>query len=144
MAGVQGAPGALEASRQLLGEQDLRELRLIVRAKPAILAFALEVVESDRATEVGAGRDVHDAGGRRLLQEVEEEVRQQKSGEIVHLELPLQPVRRNLAMRGVDPGVVDQHVETRMPPMKFLREGPRRRFAREVDDLEGDARVSRV
>ena len=144
MAGVHGDPGPLEASREFLREQNLRELRLTVRAEAAVSPLALEVVEMNRATRVGARGDVDDARGRGLLEEVEQEVRQQKSGEVVDLERPLKAVRRDLAMRRVDAGVVDQDVEPRILPLEFLREGPRGVFARQINDLEVDLRVPGV
>src|SRR5438093_9895449 len=98
----------------------------------------------DRATRVGARGDVDDARGRGLLEEVEQEVRQQKSGEVVDLERPLKAVRRDLAMRRVDAGVIDENIEPRILPLEFLREGPRGVFARQINDLEVDLRVSGV
>src|SRR5207247_3919891 len=123
MAGVHRDAGPLEASRELLREQNLRELRLTVRAEAAVSPLALEVVEMNRATLVGARGDVDDARGRGLLEEVEQEVRQQKSGEVVDLERPLKAVRRDLAMRRVDAGVVDQNSEPRILRLEFLRAG---------------------
>src|SRR5207247_10570279 len=80
MAGVHGDAGPFEAPSEFASEQDLREFRLTVRAVSAVPALALEVLEPDRAALVGARRYVHDARGRGLLEEVEQEVRQQKSG----------------------------------------------------------------
>src|SRR6059036_5283 len=85
----------------------------------------------DRATRVGVRGDVDDARGRGLLEEVEQEVRQQKSGEVVDLERPLKAVRRDLAMRRVDAGVIDQDVEPRILPLEFLCEDSTRSFAEE-------------
>src|SRR5438552_18447067 len=98
MAGVHGDAGPFEAPPEFAREQDLREFRLTVRAVSAVTALALEVLEPDRAALVGARRYVHDARGRGLLEEVEQEVRQQKSGEVVHFERLLEPVRRHVAV----------------------------------------------
>jgi len=144
VAGVHGDPGPFEASCELLREQNLRELRLTVRAEAAVSPIALEVVEMDRAARVGARGDVDDARRRGLLEEVEQQVRQQKSGKIVDLERSLEAVRRDLAMRRVDAGVIDEDIEPRILPLEFLREGPDRGLTREIDDFEEDPRVSRL
>src|SRR5438093_13273688 len=141
MAGVHGDAGPFEAPPEFAREQDLREFRLTVRAVSAVTALALEVLEPDRAALVGARRYVHDARGRGLLEEVEQEVRQQKSGEVVHFERLLEPVRRHVAVCGVEARVVDEYVEPRILPLERLREGPRRGFAREIDEFERDPRV---
>src|SRR5437899_7103700 len=52
MAGVHGDSGPLEASRELPREEDLRELRLTVRAEAAVSLLPLEVVEMDRAAHM--------------------------------------------------------------------------------------------
>src|SRR5947209_11830982 len=124
MAGVHGDPGPSEASRELSREEDLRELRLTVRAEAAVSLLALKVVEMDCATRVCARGDVDDARRRGLLQEVEEQVCQQKPGEVVDLERPLEPVRRYFAVRCVHPGVIDENVEPRILPLEFLSERP--------------------
>src|SRR6267143_5698778 len=138
MAGVHGDPGPLEASRELPREEDLRELRLTVRAEAAVSLLTLKLVEMNGATRVCARGDVDDARRRGLLQEVEEEVCQQKPGEVVDLERPLESVRRDLAVRRVHPGVIDENFEPRILPLEFLCERPCRVFTRQIDDLEVD------
>src|SRR2546430_17520685 len=97
MGGLQGDSSPLETWWEPPREEDLRELRLTVRAEAAVSLLALEVVEMDRATRVGARGDVDDARRRGFDQEIEEEVRQQKHGEVVDLERPLKAVRGHLA-----------------------------------------------
>src|SRR2546426_2779472 len=67
MAGVHGASGPLEASRELPREEDLRELRLTVRAEAAVSLLPLEVVEMNGAPRVCPRGDVDDARRRGLL-----------------------------------------------------------------------------
>src|SRR5207249_9169197 len=102
MAGVHGDSGPCETLREFPGEEDLRELRLTVRAEAAVSLLPLEIIEMDRATRVGARGDVDDPRRRGFDQKVEEEVRQQKPGEVVDLERPLKAVRRALAAWRVD------------------------------------------
>src|SRR5207247_6365350 len=65
-AGVEAVGGdarALEAPGQLVGEEDVGELRRSVEPHRPVAARVAEVVQVDRAEAVGVGGAVHDAGG---------------------------------------------------------------------------------
>src|SRR5438445_12776465 len=127
MAGVHGDPGPLAAARELPREEDLRELRLTVRAEAAVSLLPLEVVEMNGAPRVWPRGDVDDARRRGLLQEVAEEVGQQKPGEAVDFERPLEAVWGDFAVRRVHPGIIDANGQPRTLPMEFLgARAPRR------------------
>src|SRR5207249_11805632 len=53
-------------------------------------------------------------------------------------------VRAHLASWRVDAGVVDEDIEPRILLLEFFREGSRRLFARQIDDLEVYSRVPGV
>ncbi len=58
-----GDAGAFQAAGELVGEQDVGQLRLAVGALPGVVPLALQVVEVDAAAGVGAGGNGDDPGG---------------------------------------------------------------------------------
>src|SRR5207237_7379314 len=102
-------PGAVQTPGQLVGEEDVRELRAGVGGEERVAALALQVVKVQPAcVRLGGGGD-HAAGGCRD-DEIEDELRQQKGREVVRGEGHLDAVDRELSPRRSGPCVVDQHV----------------------------------
>ncbi len=103
--------GAFEATRELVGEHDVRQLRLVVRPLPRVVARALQVVEVDPSHRLGAGRHRDHPRGRTGLQSFQEQVGQQEGGQVVDGEGVFQAVHGDVPVGPEPADVVDQHVE---------------------------------
>ena len=138
-------PVGVAAAGELLGEEQVGELRLPVRAPGAVLPLGLQVVEVHPAdARRGAAQRHHP---RRIgpPDEREQPGRQREVAEHVGAELELEPVGGLLAGgHGHDPGVVHQDVDGLVTRRHQLRELLDRREARQVELLGDDARVRRA
>ena len=112
----------LEPAGQLVGEQDVGQLGLVVRALTAVAPLALEVVEVDAAHGLRARRDGDDPGRGGGPEPVQQQVRQQERREVVDRERALQTVLRDMPCRPVAAHVVHQDVEARVCRAYLLRE----------------------
>jgi len=100
--------GSGETPRQLIGEENIRELRLTVGADGAITPFTAQIIEIDRAKSMRLRRNVHDPRGRALLDAIEQQHRYQEVGEVVDREDYLDPVHGHDPRGIAQAGVVDQ------------------------------------
>ena len=129
----------VEPLGELEARGDLRELALPVRARPAVPALELWIVEVDR--RLAERGDVDDPGRLAALQQGEEAHGQQEAGEVVDREPQLQPVPALLARgpvgtAGADAGVADQDVELVGAALDLAREPPHLLQRRQIR-LEG-------
>src|SRR5439155_7105234 len=81
---VGGHARAVEAPGQLVGEEDVGELGGGVDAHRAVAPRVAEIVEIDPTEAVRVRGDVHDAGGGRAAQPLEQQVGQEEVRQVVH------------------------------------------------------------
>ena len=138
-------PVRLAAAGELLGEQQVRELRLPVRAPRAVLLLTLQVVEVHPADARRGAAQRHDPRRLGSPDEREEPGRQREVTEHVGAELELEPVGGLLALgHRHDPGVVHEDVDGLVARRHQVPELLDRRQARQVELLGDDARVRRA
>ena len=116
-AGVQhrgGHAGAFQAAGQLVGEHHAGQLRLAVSTLPGVVPLALQVVEVDAASGVGAGGDGDDPGGRARGEAVQQQAGQQERREVVEREGVLHAIGGDVPVSPEPADVVDQHVQPRV------------------------------
>jgi hypothetical protein len=113
-AGVHGVGrdrGGREPAGEFVGEQDVRELGLVVRPCTGVGAFALQVVELDAAHGMRVGGDGDHPGRGAVPQPVQEQVGEQERREMVECERALEPVGGDVPAVPVSADVIDQHIE---------------------------------
>jgi hypothetical protein len=112
---VDGDAGAGKLAREIEREQDLRELALAISARTAVAAREHHVVEVDHL--LTERRHIDDAGRRTCFDQRQQQVREQKAGQIVHGENELMPVgagqARGPCRAAAKPGIVDQELQAR-------------------------------
>ena len=141
---VRGHARAFEASRQLCGEEDVRELGLAVASEspPTVGAFSIQVVERDVRTPVGIRGGGDDASRCALLQPVDEQVGEEERCQVVDGPGLLDAVLGEPALRIHRPRVVDQDVEPRAAVENLGGEPAHRPLRGEVGDEHVDPRVA--
>ena len=122
-------PEACELPLQLIREEQVGQLALPVRAPLAVRPFALQVIEIDLAEDVRAAADRHDARGRRLQNQRQQQPGERKVPQVVGAELHLEPVGGRAVRDRHHARVVDQHVEPAV--------GSRKRFGEAADQTPG-------
>ncbi len=132
--GRDARPG--ELTRQLAGEQYVRQLRSLVCLHDRVFELEAEIVEVERAAAVADGRDGDNSRRRALEQERPKQVREQEIAEI-----DLWPNVRSMPSSVSDrrlftaTSVVDEHVEAWMVALDLGRKVPDRRLRREVAEI---------
>ena len=109
---------------QLVGEQQVGELRLPVRTDPAVAAFPLQVVEMDCGADAvahAADGDHPRAGDRQ--QPVEQQARQREVAQMVCAELQFEAVLGGRLGCVHDSGVVDEQVDAVVIGPQLFRGG---------------------
>ena len=101
---------------QTVGEfprgQQLGDLGCAVAPEPDIApVFPVQVIQVQAAEPVAFGIHLDDAGGRALLQSLEQEVGQQKRGQVIHAEDRLEPLPGGGPGGRMQPGRIDQHID---------------------------------
>jgi hypothetical protein len=94
-----------ETARELLREEDVLELRVPVGRARAVAPLALQVVDVEPREPLGGKARCLNDSGVALDQPIEEQVRQQEPGEVVHLERQLEPVAGERALSKIPPAL---------------------------------------
>src|SRR5262252_6654266 len=90
-------PQLVEAPRELEREQQVRELALPVSFPRMVRLRAVEIVPLHIPELAGLARDRDDARARRREQPIEQQSGEREVDEVIHTELPLVAVFRELA-----------------------------------------------
>ncbi len=115
-------PRAVEPSSQLVGEQDQRQLGLVVRPHPVVILFGHQVVKVDRRFAVVIASDIDHPRRRAGLEHVQQQVGEQERRQVVDREDGLNAVYGHRSFAQSDASVVDQHVQVRVARLEFLCE----------------------
>ena len=121
---------------ELQREEQVRQLRLSVRAPAEVVAVAVQVVEGDPAHLVRGARERHDTRVLAALHRVQEQRGEQEVPEVVGAELKLEAVRRAMSRRRHHARVVDQQVEPVVGGLEALGKAAHGLQAREIELLE--------
>src|SRR5438876_3412067 len=120
MYGESGHTVATLATRQLLREQDVGELRPAVRLVDRIVLLALQVVPSHVfGKAMPDRRHAYDARRRASAQPVKQQIRQQEVTEMVGAERHLKAIGCDPPLAEIDTRIVDEHVQ-RIPPAEHV------------------------
>ena len=134
--------GAVEASRELVGEQHVGELRLGIDGHAPVAAPPAEVVEVDPAPAMDVGGDVHDAGGAAVREPAEQEMGQQEGRQVVDGEDGLDAVDGHGVAEIHHARVVHEHMQPGIRGEQRLGQAADRLLRREVRHEERDAVVA--
>jgi hypothetical protein len=144
MHAVDGHARSVEPAGQLVGEQHVGELGLVVGRLASVPTLALEIFELDASCRMRSRGDVHDPRRGALLEEVEQQRRQQEVREVVQREGHLQPVDRHASIPEEGSRTVHKDVEPVVLGQNVVRQFPDRGLRGEVCTEELDLLVPGV
>ena len=133
--------GALQAALQLIGEEQVGQLGLTVRADPAVAVLPLQVVEADSVAREAMthAADRHDPRTWRGQHAVEQQVGEREVAQMIGAELQFEAVLGGLLRREHHTGVVDQQIDAVVPGLQFVGGGADRLQRRQVELLQRHA-----
>lgn len=108
--GVYSYLSTIQPAGQLASEKQVGELALAVAERFVVVLFAVQVLKVDAPILVEFGGDHDNAAGRRLLQEVQQEVCQKKVTQVVHSQLHFEALFCPTVGTLVEASIVDKNI----------------------------------
>src|SRR5215467_9392418 len=109
--GVDGDPCSLKLTRQLVGEEQHSKFRLAIGTQKAVPMLELQIMHLKASTSFHARTHLNNPGKCAPLEHIEEQVRQQKGGEIVHGKGHLQPIDGFLPLTKGRSRIINEHMQ---------------------------------